>query len=106
MLNLTGWHLDSDTALDSVQGNVLLTHHPKDGVLTVGCQSHQGSFKSADVVQLTSKPVGSAARAYVVVEACVHFWDGCCESCAGGACSPGAPAGCPVPYSGALVPGF
>ena len=55
MLNLTGWHLDSDTALGSVQGNVLLTHHPKDGVLTVGCQSHQGSFKSADVVQLTSK---------------------------------------------------
>lgn len=55
MLNLTGWHLDSDTALDSVQGNVLLTHHPKDGVLAVGCQSHQGSFKSADVVQLTTE---------------------------------------------------
>lgn len=55
MLNLTGWHLTPDAALHAVKGKVLLTHHPKDGVLTVGCQSHQGSFKSADVVQLTTE---------------------------------------------------
>eukprot|EP00040_Diaphanoeca_grandis_P006684 m.38317 g.38317 ORF g.38317 m.38317 type:complete len:436 (+) comp17886_c0_seq1:211-1518(+) len=45
MLEVCGWSMRGAEHLRKVKGTVIVTYHPLDGVLPVGCQTHEGVFK-------------------------------------------------------------